>query len=355
MTDVDPPETHSIYYHRFNSKLTDGERAWLFGVVTAVRKSKLSTFIDLLHALGTTQLVADKSKLASTWTSVESIRIRDRIKIKGTIGRTQRGALSLFLDDCPILANTFLNETLDSNDRDYRQIGGSILIAQARNVAEEFLRTQNYRRVDPRYISASWPSEQGMTPLQVNYPGFGMPVFLAPSPAEQLVLALAATGDDRVFCSATSFTTSYRQPSDGSESSIVMAMSIGLGIKDLLVQCTSLIDKICEAMPGVTCRFPSGSIREEPHTMSDLVTSHSTNLKASAWVFPVINGVEPFRIVLENGVTPIEGCVEHHDEGVDVATIVFYAERVLPLAQHTEFRRLLRHLGGPIVANTGAR
>lgn len=344
--------TYQPFYHRFNPKLNDGERAWVFGVITAVRGSKNTIFFDMLHTLGSLQIVAERNRLDPVWDKIKVIKTRDRMKVKGVMGRTRQGTRSLFLEDLPLSASTFLDETLSSTDPDYRQIGASILIAQARSAAEGYLSEKQYRRVDPRYLSASWPIDDGVIPLNVNYPGFGVPVYLAPSPAQQLSLAIAATGDDRVYCSATNFTTSYRQPSDGSETAIVMAMMLGLELNGSISLATGLIDAVCGLLPGIDRRYPAGSLQERFCSLSDLV-GVETGGENAIWIHPEVDGVQPYRIVLEEGASPIEGCVERHKGGIAIGMLVFHAERMLPLAQHVQFRRLLRHLGPDPASSKG--
>ena len=335
-----------VYHHRFSPFLEDGDRAWVFGVVTAVRESKNSVFMDLLHALGSIQIVGLRESLGDSWNQVRTIKTRARIKAIGRIGRTQKGHRSLFLESVPIAAGAFLDGSLSSVDPDYRQVGAGLLIAQARSAAEAYLASEKFLPIDPRYVSASWPTDRGMIPLHVSYPGFGHPVYLAPSPAQQLALAIAATGDDRVFCSATSFTTSYRQPSDGVETAIVMAMTLGLDIREMISHSIHLLDAVCASMPGTNRRFDAQNIEQKHCPISDLVVPDSASdcEDCIVWVHPRdSNGVQPFRLVLEKGISPIEGCVEFQEGGIAVGTLVFHVDRMLPLAEHVQFRRL-RHL-----------
>ena len=332
------------FYHRFTTKLFEGELAWVLGAVTGIRRSKNSHFFDLLHALGSLQIVAERTTFSDTWDTIRAIKLKDRIKVQGRIGRTEHGTLSLFLNTVPVAARVFLDETLFSTDADYRQIGSSILISQARVAAEFYLTTEEYRRVDPRYISASWPSNSGMIPLNVSYQGFGIPVYLVPSPAQQLSRAIAATGDDRVFCSATSFTSSYRQPSDGVENAIVMAMTLGVTLDDLLSHALNLLSAVCHSLPGIDRQYGPENIPRRYCPLSSFVPAEDVE-GIAIWVHPRDDkGVQPFRVVIDKGLTPIEGCIEQQEGGIAIGVLVFYAERILPLAEHVQFRTL-RHLG----------
>ena len=177
------------FFHRFTPKSPDGETVWVFGVVMSIRDSKKTLFFDLRHALGKIQVVADKALFSEQTNQLREIRANDRVRVQGTVGATKSGTKSIFLSEIPTKASSFLAGTLAEMEpsSDYSKIGTSIIVAHARTRAERFFDQEDYRRIEPRYLSSTWHLDEGITPLRVNYPGFGLPVYLAPSPSHQLL------------------------------------------------------------------------------------------------------------------------------------------------------------------------
>lgn len=323
----------------------NGASARCFGVVAAVRASKLIVFFDVLHATGSIQVAADRERFSDEdWKAIRSIRKGQRIKADGIVGESRTGQQTLFLSVLPLFGERLMADTLADTHPDYHSVGARILTATMRSLAEAFFEQHNYLRIDPRYISASWPPDSFPLPLQVKYPGFGVPVYLASSPSEQLVDAIVASGEDRVFCSGTSFTTSYRQPSDGVETAIVLAKTLHMEFESLIEEGHKLIVQVITQACGLA---KSREYREWTHIEKPWpsVLPLDTPSTHEIWTYRADPpGLRLFRVAFRTGEMPVEGSVERVGRGIAVGTLAFHPERILSLVQHAPIRRL-QHLG----------
>src|SRR5262249_14189064 len=148
-----------------------------------------------------------------------------------------------------------------SIEPDYRGVGIRIFTARIKRLIERSLDQLGYPRIDVRAISASWIATPQNEPLRVIYPGFGIPVYLAPSPGPQLIEALIATGEDRIYASATSFMAGYRTALDGVEASIVVAKALNGSLEQLMGDSRQTLSYVCSGL-GLEASLVDLPIRE---------------------------------------------------------------------------------------------
>lgn len=331
--------------------LEPGDLAAGYGAVVAVRKSKLTVFFDLRYLNGLFQIAAERSSVSDAeWSSIRSIRQGDRMYAEGIIRRTLSGALTLFVSKPPLAVETFISDTLAATRHDFRSIAARLVIAELRVAAESFFNGMGYTRVDTRVVSASWPrnSETSVHPVQVYYVGFGDPVYLAPSPSPQLVDALIISGAPGVYASTSSFTTSYRQPTDAVETAIVAAKTLDIDLEELGGMCVGLMSHVQEAV------FPdqsSPTARPGWDTKRFSLPGDSpqqVDVPRELWVMDVESGpeVSGSRVIAlwYERCLAIEASAEQVAEDAYLSTLVFHPERLLAALQQTPIRTL-QHLG----------
>ena len=113
------------------------------------------------------------------------------------------------------------------NKNDILDQSSAIFISKISNEIKEKLSQLSFIEVNTRIISR-FIGEYMMEPLQANYPGYGAPAYLSPSPSSQLSEFLAITLLPRVFTQTISITQSYRFPNGSSETPIIMAKAVNL-------------------------------------------------------------------------------------------------------------------------------
>lgn len=113
------------------------------------------------------------------------------------------------------------------NENDTLDQSSSIFISKISSAIKGELYNLTFVEVNTRIISR-FIGEYMMEPLQANYPGYGAPAFLSPSPSSQLSEFLAITLLPRVFTQTISITQSYRFPNGSTETPIIMAKAVDL-------------------------------------------------------------------------------------------------------------------------------
>lgn len=233
--------------------------------------------------------------------------------------------------------------TLAELESDYKLIGQRLFVARIRYLVTNHLDQLGYLGVDVKAISSSWTGGGDLAPLRVMYPGFGVPMYLAPSPASQLTGALFATGEDKVFASGSSFIAGYRTAVDGVEAPIVAARTIRLPFDELLGHALGALNRVSEVLDlePVGRNLP---VREYP--LDDRTNPTLLEERPEVQVFksPLADRestrLEVFRVVLGKGVIPCEGVIENSVDGAPLGTLSIYPERILPLLQHVPIRTL---------------
>ncbi|MET8267206.1 OB-fold nucleic acid binding domain-containing protein [Micromonospora arida] len=199
----------------------------LTGLLTRVRLHGGVAFLDFRDVTGAIQVVAERRLFpAEAWGLIKGLITPTRVSVSGWAGRTRNGRVAVFVREVPAALGSSLEQPLSQAAPDYAQTGMQMFLARLRNKASEFFRSVGYLEIEPKLISATWPSP-GLEPLRVQYQGFGFPAFLAPSPSSQLLDALIATGAKRVFAVSRCFTTTFRDEKSSAESLILSAKEVG--------------------------------------------------------------------------------------------------------------------------------
>jgi hypothetical protein len=209
----------------------------LYGVLTRAHPMGRLAFFHLHDGTDAIQLVAqleqesptfsDRPQIPATeWSLVKQLKQGARVRAMGPVGRTRTGELSVFLTNAP-------REQVPSGHSSAKEpellphlhaLGNQLLLARLRAAATEYLTGKNFLELEPRLVSTSW-NTTGLQPLRIDYPGFGRPIFLAPSPASQLLRALLLCGKPRVFAISRCFTSSYRDDLVSTES-VLLVMKV---------------------------------------------------------------------------------------------------------------------------------
>jgi hypothetical protein len=343
--DIQPPP----FRHRLTPDLEPGTAVRVYGVVTAVRKSRLIVFFDLLYTTGSIQVAAESHHFTEgEWSLIRHIGKEQRVYAEGVLGKTNSGTTTLFISTLPTVASSFVAPTLAATRPDYQSIGAMLLTARVRAAAEEFFESQGYLRIDTRFLSAFWQHTIGVKPLLVNYQGFGRQVYIVPSPAQQLLEAIIATGENKVYSSTVSFTTTYRAPTDGVETAILMARTLGLDLETLIILGKAIIQHVLvrsgvSSMPDVGVAGADVWQRVEGNIGIDILPKP---IKASGEVgtYEVQlcsdeNNRKYLRFVLPSGDSILEVLIENSGS-ILLGILTFHIERVLVLLRHEPIRRL---------------
>ncbi len=331
-------------------------QARLTGLLTHVRRHKTVAFLTLQDATGSIQLLADSVGLSSAaWQDVCALRQGDRVTAQGRVGVSNTGQVSLLLASAPRVMDKELGASLAQGEMEYARVGAQILAARLRGRASQYFRAVGYEEIEPRIISASWRSP-GLEPLRVNYEGFGVQAYLAPSPASQLLETLLVTGVERTFAVSRCFSTTYRDEKSSNESMILVAKAVAMTANDLremlrraiveiLGDLETLPENIAPLLTGWSDEelswppTPGGFARQVPTfevypTPAPLGPGDERTLvtDVSRAVWP------PDRVIAETAHETLES-------GLEVATCTLHLDRMVTLLRDVPIRQL-RHLGG---------
>jgi hypothetical protein len=328
----------------------------LTGLITAVRDSGGVRFYNLRDVTGVVQLIAERDSLGETdWEMLASIKAGLRVSAVGRVGRSRRGQDSVFLYRAPSISDNTLESPISGAAPDYAQVGIQIFIARLRNRAADFLRTNGYLEIEPKFISAQW-SSRGVEPLEIIYPGFGASAYLAPSPATQLIEALVATGTQAVFAQSRCFSTTFRDEKSSAESLIVSAKAINVPPAEhysLLRRAISYSFGELETRPEAGL-FPVSEWRQKiiegplvEHSGAEvkvptLEVYRAPNIARSN---DYVRVQELCRLVWPPRRTIAEGAQEQLDSGLSVSSTTIHIERMASLLRDVPVRQI-RNLGG---------
>lgn len=198
-------------------------------------------------------------------------------------------------------------------------------------------------RVISRYLG-----EEILEPLFAEYPGFGTPAYLSPSPSSQLSEFLAVTLLPKVFTNTISFTTSYRFPNGSTEMPIIMAKAINLHNdeeKNIIVRISnSIVDSLSDK------KFQLASIYGEwgdelplKHSCTNGVFTFSTYSANITTVGRKWNSLVCAIIRFEDdkGNLLVEGSTEIINETTRISTFTFYPSQYLNWISKAPKRQLL--------------
>lgn len=235
-----------------------------------------------------------------------------------------------------------LNKELDIIEQE-----SLVMLSKICNEIRMHLDTLGFIEVNTRVISR-YLGEEILEPLFAEYPGFGTPAYLSPSPSSQLSEFLAVTLLPKVFTKTISFTTSYRFPNGSTETPIIMAKAINLS-KD--------------EEKNIVLRISSSIVSSLSDKDFQLVTSHSEWNDESLLKQKHKNGIFTFntysssiptigrkwtsmvctisRLEDDKGNLLVEGSTEVINEATHISTFTFYPSQYLNWISKAPKRQLL--------------
>lgn len=338
--------------HYFES-IGEGYRteAHIYALVTRVTKKRKTIFLIVTDGTAKIQLVAEKNDLSKDlWMSVKNIQTSTRISVKGYVGHTQINRLSIFVRD---IVEGGSNLPAFANATSIVEIGNRILMPVIRKIVSHFLDNQGFKEVATKQLSPKW-KETSVTPLRVSYKGFGMPVYLVPSPSTQLMKDLTTSGYPKIYSYSKCFTTVYRSDFDSTESEIIMGKMLNCSkneIFPLLYNCYKQVVAQLTRIPNrkfiVPEEYQVVECQEIPiHHESSQIQIHICSLGnisdelfggRKVQVFALFIPTQSYdgrqREVLMDGSTIMicDGSIEVFDDNFCVITFTYHINRLVRL------------------------
>lgn len=222
-----------------------------------------------------------------------------------------------------------------------------VLISKICNKIRARLTDINFIEVNTRIISR-YIGDEILEPLLADYPGYGSPAYLAPSPSSQLSEFLAVTLLPRVFTETVSITSSYRFPNGATEIPIIMAKAINLSSTEekeiILKTSSSIMSSLSDRkykLKIVEDEWGNEAIRNNPYEKDLFIyCTYSSNIPAigKRWS-SVVNTIH--RLEDDNGNLLVESAVETVNESIKISTITFYPTQYLNWIKKAPKRQLL--------------
>jgi len=214
--------------------------AELFGLATSVKVRENFAFFNIHDGTGSIQVAARPPEISTEdLKKCNNIKPYDRLRVKGNIShfkqRDGSAVTTLFLSEIPLVRS---GDKASSTERDLLEhdidnVGTQLFLARIRARGASFFRDTGFLDLETRSISVAWP-EEGVRPLRIDYPGYGTPVFLVPSPRTQLLKAIILTGRDRVFSTSKCFSPTYRDRLVSAESPFISALWLNADFESLI-------------------------------------------------------------------------------------------------------------------------
>lgn len=274
-----------------------------------------------------------------------------RVRIKGRVGRSKDGKH-------PVIAEVNFLQDLGSLKVPLRDLGpemreyaSRMFVSRVTNSCSALLRDRGFDEFDSKVISSEWV-DGGLEPLQVLYPGFGSPASLITSPSAQVMDFLNATGTQRAFTVALSFTSTFRHPNNAAETRVIVAKAVDLSVDGLrslaLATCMSALDRLDVSLTVppvkevVDAQWPGGLLRPDPHsTLTVYQYSSSIPTGGASWHSMLLENV--VHVVSITGNILVDASIERIGERT-VGTLAVYPARFLPLIDAPSPRRQLSDL-----------
>src|ERR1039458_3504103 len=171
----------------------------LRGIVTRVAKTKNTVYITIHDSTGSLQLKADKDRFSDAeFEGCKRISRFMRVHARGlyapVVNRESIAVPTVVLSQAPdVFDSELANLEASALDDEIAEIGNQLFLARFRERATEFLQKAGFLALETRSISSRWQGD-GVRPLRLDYPGFGTPAYLVPSPRTQLLRAMVFTG-----------------------------------------------------------------------------------------------------------------------------------------------------------------
>lgn len=276
--------------------------------------------------------------------SKDMFTIGKRVRIYATVCLDRRGNKCLGNVD----SVEFLEE-ISQLDReiDILEQESLLMLSKICNKIRTHLGKSGFIEVSTRVISR-YLGEEILEPLFAEYPGFGTPAYLSPSPSSQLSEFLAVTLLPKVFTETISFTTSYRFPNGSTEMPIIMAKAINLRPdeeKNIVLRISnSIVDSLSDK------KFQFATIHGEWNDESPLqqnctngvftFSTYSSNIPTVGRKWnSVVCTISRFED--DKGNLLVEGSTEVINEATHISTFTFYPSQYLNWISKAPKRQLL--------------
>jgi hypothetical protein len=318
-------------------------QARLSGLLIARRKSGGVVFFNIRDLTGSIQVIAERDALGhDEWEIVQSLRKGERVTVVGRVGLSHSDELSVCVVRAPTRRADDLSAPVSEGELDYQRVGTQMLLARLRGRFAGFFQAEGFLELEPNFISTSWKSP-GLEPLRVEYQGFGFPAFLMPSPASQLVDALAVTGVSRAFAVSRCFSTTYRDEKSSAESLILVAKALDLAageqqecVRRAVISVLRELETLPEHTGPLHAQWRRRTFEWPPRPGPETVLAPMFEVYRSPNVAHEVDGArvsEIFRLIWPPNRTIAEGARETLEGGLDVTTVTIHIERVVSLLQ----------------------
>ena len=148
------------------------------------------------------------------------------IKCNGVVCRLVKEDTTIFvINNIENVEVVFSSENKEDNIISEKE--SMLFLSRIVNSCRYYLQNSDFHEIETKLIS-TFSVEDGLSPLQVVYLGFGEPVYLSTSPSPQLLDFLLTAFLDRVFTVTTSFSPTYRFPGMGTAEKVVVTKFLKL-------------------------------------------------------------------------------------------------------------------------------
>ena len=203
----------------------DGLVGQVRGIVTD-RKNEGSRaqIVELVDVSGTITVVfLPEIMLPEDYELSKAIRKGDIVRVSGPVDYNRAGRLSIFPTVPPQSLRDATGIPIEQTDLPFRAAGSKLLHARIIRRITDHLDGADFVEIEPKYLSVTWQG-YGLEPIKASYPGFGLNIYLTPSPLPQMFEVLISTDERRIYSVGKCFSTSYRDTRSSTESTSVFCI-----------------------------------------------------------------------------------------------------------------------------------
>jgi len=199
--------------------------AHIRGIVTERKNAGRAQFIEVLDVTGSIQVVflADSFSDEEDYKLCKKVRVGDVISVVGPFAPNNANRLSIFPTKPPEFVGEDVAIPIGQTDLPYRAAGAKMIQARIIKRLRQFLDKSGFVEIEPRYLSTSWAG-YGLEPIKAVFPGFGLPIYLNPSPLPQLFEVLISTGQRKIYAVGRCFSSSARDTRSSTEATVVFCL-----------------------------------------------------------------------------------------------------------------------------------
>ncbi|MGH9840369.1 MAG: OB-fold nucleic acid binding domain-containing protein [Blastocatellia bacterium] len=337
--------------------------AHIRGIVTERKNAGRAQFIEVLDVTGSIQVIflRDSFPNEEEYKLCKQIKVGDVIGVVGPFALNNAKRLSIFPTKLPEVLGEDVAIPIGQADLPYRAAGVKMIQARIIKHLRQSLDRNRFVEIEPRYLSTSWAGN-GLEPINAIFPGFGLPIYLNPSPLPQLFEVLIATGQRKLYTVGRCFTSSARDTKSSTEATVVFCLEHLENVRASNSIWDSALSNLLTLFEG-TQTAPSGSeFKHDEVTLLDdqwpLSTPSNDGLIVQRCVQPVIpfreratpatklelaSLSEYVRIILKTGSQQYilaECSKERRFGAIDVVCTSYHTEHILDLLSTAPFRSL---------------